>query len=132
MPVLFQSRIYRKDCQANRKANVMYLFGDNVVRQGYGGQAAEMRDAPNCVGIATKWTPTADEGAYFNDKDFDQIVKIIDQDLKPAVMALEHGATVIIPLDGLGTGLSELPQRAPRVNAYLVERLHALTKLEAL
>ncbi len=132
MPVLFQSRIYRKDCEANAKANVMYLFGDNARRQGYGGQAGEMRDAPNCVGIATKWAPGVRPQDYFDDKDYDDIVKLIDEDLKPAVMALEHGATVIIPLDGLGTGLSELPVRAPRVNFYLKGRIHALTKINPL
>lgn len=132
MPVLFQKFIFRVDCEANAKQDVLYVFGDNVVRKGLGGQAKEMRGAPNCVGVATKWTPTSGSNAYFSDLEYDEIVKIIDKDLEPVVYALEHGATVIIPLDGLGTGLSELPQRAPKIDAYLKARIQELTKITSL
>ena len=42
MPVVRQKRIVRAELQAN--PHVLYLFGDNDQRDGYGGQAAEMRD----------------------------------------------------------------------------------------
>ena len=132
MPVLFQSRIYRADCEANAKQNVLYVFGDNVLRKGMGGQAGEMRGAPNTVGVATKWAPTSASNAYFSDEDFAECIKVIELDLEPVVRALEHGATVIIPLDGLGTGLSELPTRAPKIDRYIKRRIQELTKLQPL
>lgn len=132
MPVLFQKRIYSEDCGANRKADVLYVFGDNARRQGYGGQAGQMRDAPNAVGVATKWAPGTRPQDFFSDDDYEDCVKLIESDLKPIVNALEHGAIVIIPLDGLGTGLSQLPERAPRVYAYLSNRIRELTKITSL
>lgn len=40
MIVIKQFRIYRKDIQAN--PHILYIFGDNLDRKGFGGQAAEM------------------------------------------------------------------------------------------
>ncbi len=32
----------------------LFVFGDNMMRRGFGGQAAEARGEPNAIGIATK------------------------------------------------------------------------------
>lgn len=130
MPVIFQKFIYREDLQAN--PDILYVFGDNVVRKGLGGQAGAMRGERNAIGVATKFTPTTGSNAFFSDQEFEQNVKIIEADLKPVVYALEHGDIVIFPLDGLGTGLSELPTRAPKTDAYLKDRIKALTKITSL
>lgn len=130
MPVIFQKFIYREDCQAN--PDVLYVFGDNTLRRGLGGQAGSMRGEPNAVGVATKWEPGMDVGDFFRDDDFDECVAIIEEDLKPVVRALEHGEIVVIPLDGLGTGLSQLPERAPKIDQYLKGRIHQLTKITSL
>lgn len=127
MPVIYQKFIYRADLRAN--PHILYLFGDNLLRTGYGGQAKEMRDEPNAIGIATKQTPTSGTNAYFSDADLPVNCANIDLDLKFAFHAVKNGETVVIPLDGLGTGLSELPQRAPKTNAYLVEQLQLLAEL---
>ena len=121
MPVLRQKRIYRADLQANPKA--LYVFGDNVQRVGLGGQADEMRGEPNAIGVATKWTPGAKAADFFSDADYDKAREIISGDLAPVLAALVRGRCVVIPTDGLGTGLSELPTRAPRIFAYLEERI---------
>lgn len=52
MIILRQTRIYRADLAMNPK--VLYVFGDNLERKGFGGQAYEMRGEPNAFGIATK------------------------------------------------------------------------------
>ena len=52
MLVIRQKFIQRIDIQCNR--HCLYLFGDNLDRQGMGGQAKEMRGEPNSFGIATK------------------------------------------------------------------------------
>lgn len=115
--IVRQSRIYRADLQAN--PDVLYVFGDNVRRVGMGGQAGEMRGEPNAVGIATKWSPGREEDDYFSDDEYQTATAIIQQDFAPVKLSLRLGATVVFPLDGIGTGLSELPERAPRIFEYL-------------
>lgn len=127
MPILRQHRIYRADLQANPAA--LYLFGDNDNRTGYGGQAAEMRDEENAVGVRTKWKPSMTPSSFFNDEDFDEIASMINQDLEPARVHLLVGGIVVIPLDGLGTGLAGLRDKAPRVAAFLEEQLEELVDL---
>lgn len=118
--ILYQSRIYRKDLRCN--PTVIYLFGDNEVRSGFGGQAKEMRGEPNAIGIRTKRLPTQNEDAYWSDDRFSIQTKMIDEDFD----SIPDNVIVVIPLDGIGTGLSELPKRAPdtwsRIN-YRIKQL---------
>ena len=127
MPVVRQKRIVRAELQAN--PHVLYMFGDNDQRDGYGGQAAEMRDEENAAGVRTKWAPSNEASAFFSDHEFDRITVLIDADLESAREKLAEGGVVVIPLDGLGTGLSRLPQKAPRIAAFLEERLAELEDL---
>lgn len=124
MPVIKQKMIYREDLQANPDA--LYLFGDNADRAGYGGQAREMRDEENALGVRTKWTTEMTRKAFFSDDDAEECMQMIDEDLDPAIDHLKAGGIVVIPTDGLGTGLSKLPEKAPQVYAFLVERLEQL------
>ncbi|MEQ8308083.1 MAG: hypothetical protein RIA09_16230 [Hoeflea sp.] len=127
MPVIRQKFIRREDLQANPE--IMYLFGDNNDRSGMGGQAGEMRDEENAVGIRTKWSPSKTKGAFFYDKDAEQVFGMIDEDLDPVIDHLTSGGTVVIPADGLGTGLSRLPETSPIIFNYLEERIAYLESL---
>ena len=68
MPLIRQKWITRDDLKSNR--NQIYVFGDNMIREGYGGQAAAMRGEPNSFGIPTKWLPTNDTKAFFTDTEW--------------------------------------------------------------
>ena len=57
--------ITREIVQAN--PDKIFLFGDNLLRVGLGGQAGATRGEPNAVGIPTKKTPAGDEAASFTD-----------------------------------------------------------------
>lgn len=103
-----------------------FLFGDNVKRIGMGGQARAMRGESNAFGIATKYSPDMRDDAFFSDDDFIYNKRVIDADIQRLLdddMAYE---IVVIPSDGLGTGLAELDKRAPETFAYLQERLAKL------
>jgi len=63
--VVRMKRISREFVRANRDR--IFLFGDNLFGQGFGGQAAAMRGEPNCVGIPTKKFPSSRHGAFFTD-----------------------------------------------------------------
>ena len=113
MPIVYQKRIHRADLQSN--PDRLYVFGDNTLRVGMGGQAKEMRHEPNAVGIATKWTPSMDDAAFFSDGQLYQIRQIWIEDTERLVTHLFEGGTVVWPTDGIGTGLSKVPTKAPLV-----------------
>jgi hypothetical protein len=129
VPVITQKIIFREDLRAN--PGVLYVFGDNDMRAGLGGQAAEMRGEPNAVGVRTKWAPSADADAFFSDSDFDRIVEMIDEDLDRVYDHVSRGGLVVFPMDGIGTGLAMLGLRAPRVLDYLNEKIDALKTIHA-
>ena len=101
----------------------VYLFGDNLLGRGKGGQAV-IRDEPNAIGIPTKKAPSMDEGSFFNDADYLENVKAIDK----AFAQIPEGKEVVLPEDGLGTGRARLEKEAPRTFKYLQDRLAELEK----
>lgn len=101
----------------------LFLFGDNLKRVGMGGQAREMRGEPNAIGIATKVSPGNKPEDFFCDDKYQCYLKIIKQDLALVFDALKNNKVVIIPKDGLGTGLSDLPNKAPRIFKYLQSQI---------
>jgi len=127
MPLIFQERITADDLSEHPAR--LFLFGDNERRAGSGGQARVCRGRPNAVGIATKRAPERTGGAYWSDAEFDRVITIIAHDLTPAIIHLVNGGTVVCPSAGLGTGLSELPARAPGVFNYLRRHIVALKRL---
>lgn len=129
MPVLYQKMIHRADLRANPR--VLYLFGDNNRRIGHGGQAKEMRGEPNAIGIRTKETPGVDESAYWREEteeDYYRFTKMIDEDFESIYQMMKHGhnPTVVIPIDGLGTGLARLDKDAPATLGYIKKWLKVL------
>lgn len=111
--------------------NTLFVFGDNVKRHGFGGQAKEMRGEFNAVGIPTKWKPSTDADAYLHDNDFDIIRGDLDAAFGRIVMHIANGGDVVWPADGVGTGLAELPTRAPLIWEYIEIGRKALEKLAA-
>lgn len=129
MLVIRQYRIYREDIIANRQ--LVYIFGDNLERKGYGGQAEEMRGEPNSFGIAMKRRPMSKTNScYFFDAQLD-VQKIIDDEFERLYEHISendyHG--IVVPTEGIGTGLSKMTEYAPislkRIN-FLLEELRYL------
>jgi hypothetical protein len=125
--VYWRARITRGFVRTHPKS--YFVFGDNMAREGFGGQAAAMRGEPNSIGIPTKWRPARDEPAYFTDGDWD------NADVRSAIVeafiliekAVGRGRDVYMPCEGIGTGRAELPKRAPRIYGYIHDRLAKLT-----
>lgn len=125
--VLRQKRIFRSDLAANRR--VIYLFGDNMLHTGFGGQAGEMRGEENAVGIPTKWVPSDEPDAFFYDdmplSDWHMATYTIRSAFEFAcarARVLDH--VIVVPSDGLGTGLSRLPEYAPRLLSFINQIIH--------
>lgn len=130
--LIFQARYCRED--ARRNPEVLYVFGDNVHRRGMGGQAGALRGEPNAVGVATKYNPADGEGDYFGDEpvQIDVQKRILDEDMKPLFEQLIAGGVVVWPSDGIGTGLSRMPEFAPTTFEYLESKLAALQSVSEL
>lgn len=102
--ILLKEFISRRDLKLNPKT--LYVFSDNMISQGYGGQAQQMRGEQNAVGIPTKYSPHANPEAYFHDIDLKnpQIRGIINQRFKILENHLKNGGDIIFPKNGIGTG----------------------------
>lgn len=130
MPVLYRTHIVRNDLRLN--PSWMYLFGDNEMRTGLGGQAKHMRGEHNAVGIRTKYIPAMTPQSFWvetPEEDGHRWRMMIMEDLFPAVAKLRAGGTVVIPANGIGTGLSDLQRTAPRTYNYLQACLRRLAEL---
>jgi len=93
----------------------IFVFGDNVERRGLGGQAAEMRGEPNAIGIVTKWYPSNNPDAFFSDRDYSHVFFIMMPDILRVYNEATAGRLIVWPQDGIGTGLAQLPKRAPKL-----------------
>ena len=120
MTICYAFRITRQMCRDNPEAR--FVFGDNEVRRGLGGQAKEMRGEPNAIGVATKWKPSLFDDAFFSDDDL-RARDVLEHDLNRVEEALAQNRLVVFPRDGIGTGLSQMDKRAPNLFYYLNLRI---------
>ena len=121
MPILLQKFISRSDLQANK--HVMYAFGDNLEEAGFGGQAKEMRGEPNALGIPTKASPYMFLSDVAHYKLVTHRYNLIFEQIEVAMKARK---LLVWPLDGIGTGLADLKNKAPMCWAYLEAKRHSL------
>lgn len=113
MPVRYIKWMTREGLRAEPDAR--FVFGDNVFRVGFGGQAAACRGEPNALGVATLYSP----GDFYRADDPAALLEVVT-DLEAVARALVEGVTVYVPIDGLGTGLARLPENAPALHRLIV------------
>lgn len=123
MPVRYCDRYTIRLCRDYPEH--LFIFGDNWEAGGTGGTAI-LRWEPNALGIPTKWAPRRDEDAYFADKDLPVVIKRIVEIASGIRRELVKGRTVIFPAGGIGTGLAELPTRAPAIFRLIDEELEKI------
>lgn len=127
MPIMIVKRYARSDLQDNRDR--LYVFGDNLVGVGTGGQAYSCRGEPNAVGIPTKRAPSTADTAYFTDDDLGRATPVIDAAFERLAAHIKKGLVVIWPADGVGTGLAMLERKAPAIRAYIDQKTDELFAL---
>ena len=126
---LFPGWWKKADCKYNPRA--IFVFGDNDVQKGCGGQAI-IRYCPNAMGIPTKKFPSYADGAYYTDREFEKNkMKIVDS-IENLILAFDSGEYDVIyfPEDGLGTGLSKLDEKAPRTLEFLNDLIYDVFKID--
>ncbi len=111
------------------RPDCLFLFGDNEDHAGTRGQAI-IRHEPNAVGIVTKRRPFMNEDSFYDDEDYESNTAAIDESFEVLRKRIEASGMeykfIFIPKDGLGTGLAQLPQRAPKTFVYILSLLYDL------
>lgn len=118
MRVLYMDQWTAKTAKEN--PTWLFLFGDNDKGVGKKGQAL-LRGQPNAVGIPTKKTARLYSSAFYTDEEYETNCKKITDALAHADDVLQQGnyEAIVLSSGGLGTGLAQLDQRAPRTFAFL-------------
>lgn len=113
MPVQYRDWISAEDLK--REPDTLFVFGDNFLGRGYGGQARVMRGKPNAVGIPTKKAPGWKTQDFLAEADRYEWLRRARPQFDRLHAHLDKGGTVVIPRAGIGTGLAQLEERAPAI-----------------
>lgn len=123
MTIEFVSIFSTKICTEN--TDKIYVFGDNFTRYGKRGQAV-VRDCKNTYGIPTKVRPTMDDDAFLSDDTIDSYIMHLER-YKAELLSLAQSNTLVFPIGGIGTGLSQMPTRCPQCFQALSLMLEDIT-----
>jgi hypothetical protein len=117
IPSFYWPRWWDKEDVKNHP-KYMFIFGDNDVEKGEKGQAI-IRKCPNAFGIPTTKFPNNNDSSYYTDEELEENKRKIKHAIKKIMKESSNYDALIFPKDGLGTGLAELPKRAPKTYKYL-------------
>ena len=106
-----QTWITRADLKANR--DLIYVYGDNVKRDGRRGLAREMRGEPNAHAISVSWGPFDP----FLLESLEEAKREIDADLN--ALATQDAVCLIWPMAGIVPDFLSMPDE---VYQYLRKR----------
>lgn len=104
------------DCDNMPKA--LFVFGDNDIKKGCGGQAI-IRYCDNAFGIPTKKYPNHRISSYYADVDYDDNIKKIIFAIENLIKKTADYDLIMFPENGFGTGLSKMQLYAPKTLAYM-------------
>ena len=101
--------------------NRIYIFGDNEIDKGMAGQAC-IRGLPNAFGIPTLKAP----GKFWSDDNYHANCAAISA----AIKKIPRNKEWVLSADGLGTGLADLPNKAPRTFEFLKTWIDAIYRAQ--
>lgn len=113
---MFEYRDYISREMIQNEKDTLFVFGDNIIGKGFGGQARDMRGEPNSVGIPTKWAPDMDPQHFFYDFQYDAVLPYI---MRRINILIKHPGKIVWPSAGIGTGLAKLDKTSPRTFAFI-------------
>jgi len=120
MEIIVEKEWYSvKLCEENPQN--CYIFGENQAQQGTlkrGRGQAIIRGCSNTFGFCTK--ESIDR--FWTDEDYSENIIQIEKDIK-SLKDLVKEYVLVFPYNGIGTGLSALPEMAPKTFLFLSRRL---------
>jgi hypothetical protein len=113
-----------------KKPDYLFIFGDNDVKRGRGGQAI-IRDLPNTAGIPTKKFPNNNPTSFYTDAEYESNITKIDTALAAILQKVKDDKYkgIVLPEKGFGTGLARLVTKAPNTLKYINTKIEELQKL---
>ncbi len=130
MTIYTTSALYTPKLLAKHRSKV-FLFGDNLLGVGKGGQAV-VREMENACGIPTKKAPRNDRDAFFYDDDLPSFIGEVVACLEWVKTLAKH-RDIVVPVTSLGQislglGLANLPKHAPFTYELICAYIHALAR----
>lgn len=125
LPVYLETRPYTVDL-VRSEPDTLFVFGDNTFRTGKGGQAI-IRNEPNTFGVVTKHYPSMSYSSFFSDDIIsynalmEDIFTLLGYIYYPEYLEYSR---IALPYYGLGTGLAQLPNRAPKLYQILLKLVY--------
>lgn len=111
-----------------RYPHALFIYGDNNVKKGAGGQAI-IRFEPNTYGIPTKKYPSSHVNSYYTDTEYNDNIKRIQCAIDHIVKISANYKYVVLPENGFGTGLAKLSTKAPKTWQYLLSAVEKMKQL---
>lgn len=112
-----------------KKSNKIWIFGDNDMRIGNGGQSI-IRGLDNAIGIRTKKSPSTSVDSYYSDDEYEENCKKIFEDILYIKSKLTEGNKIVFSKNGYGTGLALLEQKAPKTFLFLCDHLKSFFEFD--
>jgi hypothetical protein len=85
-----------------RHPNVVFVFGDNLLRKGKGG-AATLRDEPNTYGFITKKAPNNKDESFYRPEEY---VHVFWQEMVHLIVEVSNHPEKTYAVSPLGSGLA--------------------------
>lgn len=126
--MIYKIKRYSRELIRNHP-EAIFVFGDNMFRQGMGGQAQAARYETNALGIVTKKSPDHTNEAFFYTPELKYYKWASYNDFNLLHMYAADKYDIVIPEDGIGTGLSRLQETAPNILNYIEEEFLFVVKL---
>lgn len=114
----------------SRFPNLTFVFGDNLLRFGKGGQAI-IRDEPNAFGVPTKRKPAMTPGSFFkegSEEDMDAVLATIGELWE--LLRGDHSVVIPVTENGeisLGLERAELKVRAPSIHRAITTHVEEMS-----
>ena len=87
------------DCNKFKKS--LFIFGDNDIKMGCGGQAI-IRNCSNAIGIPTKKAPNNKVESFYIDAHYEENCKKIIKAVENIIILSEQYEDLVFPMDGFG------------------------------
>lgn len=86
----------------DKHPDCIFVFGDNLIRRGYGG-AANLRDHAQSYGFITKKYPGTRDGDYYKPEEYQSV---FEEELKKLISMIESNPTKMFIISKLGSNLA--------------------------
>lgn len=86
----------------DKTPSARFVFGDNLIRKGYGG-AAILRDHPQSIGFVTKKFPDNQDSSFYS---VDEYKAVFEKEFSILVHNIEHNLNKTFYISQLGGGLA--------------------------